>query len=89
MVCTFFRWPRLAAIPVVFLAFLGFCYLFYAGYLTLMTTHTVSGVSVIVRNFVLYLSLPLGVYWWVTEGPGALFEVFRKKLVCRLVKPRS
>lgn len=33
---------------------------------------------VLVQNYALVLALPLGIYWWATEGPGAVFEAFRR-----------
>jgi hypothetical protein len=32
----------------------------------------------VLKNFAIYLSIPLGAYWWLTEGPGALFDAFRR-----------
>lgn len=32
------------------------------------------------KFFLFYLTLPLGVYWWATEGPGALFELAMRQL---------
>jgi len=26
----------------------------------------------------MFLSIPLGIYWWITEGPGAIFDAFRR-----------
>lgn len=35
------------------------------------------------QNFALYLSVPLGVYRWLTEGPGALFDSIRRWIQAR------
>jgi len=48
------------------------------GYIELVTTHSMPSVLSVLKNFVIYLSVPLGVYWWLTEGPGALFDSFRR-----------
>lgn len=77
-VCKTFGWPRLAAIPVVFLFGFGlFCGLSWA-YIEWFTTQSMPRFGELVKNYVIFLSLPLGVYWWLTEGPGALFDVGRR-----------
>jgi hypothetical protein len=32
----------------------------------------------ILRNHALFLAVPLGVYWWATEGPGAACDALRR-----------
>ncbi|MFM7182355.1 MAG: hypothetical protein ACKO2G_12945 [Verrucomicrobiales bacterium] len=81
--CVVFRFPRLAAIPVVFLAGFVFSYLIYWAFIVTLTTHPMPSALVVLKNFSIYLSIPLGAYWWLIEGPGALFEVF-----CRWLRPR-
>jgi hypothetical protein len=76
--CGLFRLPRIAAIPVVCFTAFVFSYLNYWAYIELVTTHSMPSTSTVLKNFVIFLSVPLGVYWWVTEGPGALFDVFRR-----------
>jgi hypothetical protein len=70
LVCGVAGWPRLAAIPLVFISGFLFSY-------------------VILQNYALFLSVPLGVYWWVTEGPGAIFEAFRRWRAKRRLKSLS
>jgi hypothetical protein len=35
-------------------------------------------VAVVLKNFAMFLSIPLGIYWWITEGPGAIFDACRR-----------
>lgn len=76
--CGLFRLPRIAAIPVVCLAAFLLSYLIYWAFIELGTTHSMPSVLTVLKNFGIYLSVPLGIYWWLTEGPGALFDAFRR-----------
>jgi hypothetical protein len=76
--CTLLKLPRLAAIPIVTVVAFVLSYLIYWGYIELVTTHSMPSVWIILKNFAIFLSLPLGIYWWLTEGPGALFDSFRR-----------
>jgi hypothetical protein len=81
--CGMFRLPRLAAIPVVFLAAFVFSYLLYWAFIEMLTTHPMPPVGTVLKNFAICLGIPLGIYWWLTEGPGALFQVFWRWSVSR------
>ena len=76
--CALFKLPRLAAIPIVTAAAFGLSYFMYWGYIELVTTHSMPPAMLIVKNFVILLSVPLGIYWWITEGPGAIFDTCRR-----------
>ena len=76
--CVLLKLPRLAAIPIVTVAAFCLSYLIYWGYIELVTTHSMPSLWIILKNFAIYLSVPLGFYWWFTEGPGALFDSFRR-----------
>jgi hypothetical protein len=76
--CGLLKLPRLAAIPIVTVAAFVLSYLIYWGYIELATTHFMPSVWTILKNFGIFLSVPLGIYWWLTEGPGALFDSFRR-----------
>lgn len=78
--CGLFGFPRIAAIPVVFAAAFFLSYLLYWGYIELGTTHSMPSAWAVLKNFSIFLSIPLGIYWWLTEGPGALFDAFRRML---------
>ena len=75
--CRVFRLPRVVAIPVVTVAAFLLSYVTYWVY-NGDTVHTMSSLLTVLKNFVIYLSIPLGAYWWLTEGPGALFDSFRR-----------
>lgn len=66
--------PRLSAIPVVFIS--GF--LFSYGIYWAFASDPMPSLWLILGNYVMFLSVPLGVYWWVTEGPGAIFDAVRR-----------
>ena len=70
--------PKLAAIPIFTVAAFGLNYMVYWGYIDFVTTHSMPSVWAVLKDFAIYFSLPLGVYWWVTEGPGAIFDSFRR-----------
>ncbi len=82
--CRVFNLPKLAAIPVVFVSAFALSYLLYWAYIMALTTHPMPSTWIVLKNFTIFLSLPLGAYWWLTEGPGALFDAFRRWLGCRL-----
>lgn len=73
-----FRLPRIAAIPVVSIAAYLLSYLIYWVYIEMVTTHSMPSMLTVLKNFAIYLSIPLGAYWWLTEGPGALFDAIRR-----------
>jgi len=75
--CGLLKLPRLAAIPIVTVAAFVLTYVVYWGYIELVTTHPMPSAATVLKNFAIYLSVPLGAYWWLTEGPGALFDSFR------------
>jgi hypothetical protein len=84
--CSALNWPRLAAIPIVFLAGFALSYLHYAAYIEWVTTHSMPPVANVFKNYCLFISIPMGLYWWLTEGPGALIDVFRRWLKNRRSK---
>jgi hypothetical protein len=76
--CGLLKLPRLAAIPFVTASAFGLSYLLYWGYIELVTTHSMPSAAVVLKNFAMFLSIPLGIYWWITEGPGAIFDTCRR-----------
>jgi len=76
--CAMLKLPRLAAIPFVCAAALLLSYLLYWAYIEQVTTHPMPSAWIVLKNSALFLSAPLGIYWWLTEGPGALFDAFRR-----------
>jgi hypothetical protein len=80
---TCLRLPRLAAIPFVFLAAVLLSYLAYYGFIELLTTHSMPPIWTVCSNFVIYLSIPLGIYWWLTDGPGAIIDLIRRRFSAR------
>ena len=76
--CGLLRLPRIAAIPVVCLAAFILSYLAYWAYIELITTYSMPSTWTVLKHFGIYLSVPLGIYWWLTEGPGALVDAFRR-----------
>lgn len=65
---------RFAAIPVVFASGFLFGGLIYWAF----SSDPMPPFLKILAGYAVFLSVPLGVYWWVTEGPGAVFEAFRR-----------
>ena len=81
--CALLKLPRLTAIPIVTAAAFGLSYVIYWGYIELITTHSMPSAAVVLKNFAMFLSIPLGIYWWITEGPGAIFDACRRWVVRR------
>jgi len=77
-VCGLFRLPRLLAIPIVWVSTCAFGYAVYWIHIRFMTTHPMPPASVVLFYSALCLSIPVGVYWWITEGPIALFDLGRR-----------
>ena len=86
VLCALLRLPRLAAIPFVAAAAYGLSYLLYRAYIEWVTTHPMPDAGVVLKNFAVYLSIPLGIYWWLAEGPGAVFDAFRCWLRARAAR---
>ena len=84
-----FGLPRIAAIPVVFGSALVLSSLLYWAFIEAITTSPMPSMWVVLKNHTIVLSVPLGAYWWVTEGPGALFDVFRRWIRRRRHKDRE
>jgi hypothetical protein len=80
MACAFLKWPRFAAIPIVAIAAFGLCYALTRGYVAWVPSESMPSVAVVLKNFVIFMSIPLGGYWWVTEGPGAIVDALRRWL---------
>ena len=87
--CRVFRLPRIAAIPVVTVVAILLSYAMYWAYIEMVTTHSMPSMLTVLKNFAIYLSIPLGAYWWLTEGPGALFDAFRRWIGLRRRNKRS
>lgn len=72
--CRIFKLPKLAAIPFVLLtAFLIHWFIFS----TPGDCQTIT-LKDILAHFAVYLTIPLGVYWWLIEGPIAVFDLFKR-----------
>lgn len=78
-ICGLLRWPRLAAIPFVILTAIGLCFLMVS---LLARNSDMPGLGVweTMLFSALIPPLPLGLYWWLTEGPGAILQLLRKML---------
>jgi hypothetical protein len=76
--CTVFRLPGIAAIPFVWLSALGFSYAVFSFAAHIMTIEPAASASAPLLLFALGISIPLGIYWWLTEGPWALLELGKR-----------
>lgn len=88
-VCAWFKLPRLAAIPMVTGSAFGISYLLFWVCNPLVPTHSMPSAAVVLREFVIFVSGPLGLYWWITEGPGAIFDALRRWIRFRRNKARQ
>ncbi len=82
----FLRLPRIAAIPVVFISAFTLSHLVCWAWIELATTQAMPSSWVILKKFSLFLSIPLGIYWWLTEGPGAIYDAVRRWIRNRRIK---
>ncbi len=87
--CRVLGLPRLAAIPVVFTSGLGLSYLLCLIFVESLTSASMPSVWIVLKNFTLFLSIPLGFYWWLTEGVSALLDAFRVWILNRVRLRRS
>lgn len=62
-------WPKLAAIPFVFAAGLALWCLPMGGLLPRGASWWPG-----IRFYCIWMAVPLGGYWWLTDGPGAVLE---------------
>ncbi len=72
------KWPLITAIPFVFIAGGVLSYLLYQACIELVTTHSMPPVSTVFKNYLIYLAVPLGAYWWLTDGPFAIIDGVRR-----------
>ena len=72
--CAIFKLPRLAAIPFVSIA--GYMLCLVVVWIHVGDFQSSLGRSLFVHA--VFLSLPLGVYWWLTEGPAAIYDIWRR-----------
>jgi hypothetical protein len=83
LLCGWLRWPKFAAIPIVFITAFGIeCLL--CGSFARSIDQDIPGVWGMFKFHGLIVSLPLGAYWWMTEGPGALADALRRWLRKRI-----
>lgn len=76
--CWLTNWPLITAIPIVCLSAFTLTYLISTIFSLGFTPQTNPSITVILKNFTLYLSIPLGAYWWLTEGSSAVLDAFRR-----------
>ncbi|MGJ8643526.1 MAG: hypothetical protein ACSHX9_08980 [Luteolibacter sp.] len=84
--CWLTQLPLLAAIPVVAISAFGLSYLLAALVPVAFLDESMPSVWIILKYFTLYLSIPLAIYWWLTEGPGALSDAIMRWLASRSEK---
>ena len=80
VVCHEFGWSRFAAIPFVFVGALGLSWGWHYLFIENLTTHLMPPFSTVFQGFVVYLSVPLGAYWWLVDGPVAAVDMIRRLL---------
>ncbi|MBK8040433.1 MAG: hypothetical protein IPK22_25365 [Verrucomicrobiaceae bacterium] len=74
------RFPQIASIPVVFGVGALLSYLAYGLYIATVTTHSMPPATTVFLNYCIYLSIPLGAYWWIVDGPFAVVDGLRRWL---------
>lgn len=84
--CWLTQFPLLSAIPVVAISAFGISCLISMLVPSVILDKTAPSVWVVLKYFSLYLSIPLTIYWWLTEGPGALTDAIMRWLAGRSEK---
>ena len=87
--CWFTAWPQMTAIPIVFASAFALLYLVYLLSPALLLEAPVPSPWVVLKNFTLFLSVPLAIYWWLTEGFGALTDAIMRWLADRSEKTQQ
>jgi hypothetical protein len=78
VVCGVFRLPKLAEIPIVWAAACLLGYALSLICLRVMIPESMPGNAQAMIASVMFLSIPVGIYWWLTEGPFALFDLGKR-----------
>lgn len=76
--CRLFKLPKIAAIPFVFVSAFAISALVFHLTDGLGSSSSSTPFWVMLENFSLFLAVPLGAYWWLTEGPGAMIDAIRR-----------
>lgn len=84
--CWLTQFPLLAAIPVVAISAFGISCTISMLFPSVILDKTAPSVWVVLKYFSLYLSIPLTIYWWLTEGSSALTDAIMRWLACRSEK---
>ncbi|QTN31091.1 hypothetical protein HZ994_01705 [Akkermansiaceae bacterium] len=85
--CRLFKLPKFAAIPFVVLVAFALSHCLFWFFVSQMTTHPMPPTWIILEKFCLFLTIPLGAYWWITEGPGAILDAIRRIIAKRRTIP--
>ncbi len=73
--CRLTRLPKLAAIPVVLISAVAIVMLMRMALEAISSHATASIFHEMEAGDFLLLAVTLGIYWWLTEGPGAIWEL--------------
>lgn len=87
--CWLTQLPLLAAIPVVALSAFAFSYLISALVPLSFLDEPVPSAWVTLKYFILCLSIPLAIYWWLTEGINALSDAIMRWQATRSEKTEA
>ncbi|SKA85525.1 hypothetical protein SAMN02745166_01162 [Prosthecobacter debontii] len=72
------RCPQFAAVPIVFIAGFGLTWLMGVLYADHITTSPRPELESVLWSYLLFFSLPLGLYWWLVEGPWAFLDFLQR-----------
>lgn len=87
--CWLTQLPLLTAIPVVALSAFCFSYLISMLVPIAFLDEAAPSVWVTLKYFTLILSVPLAIYWWLTEGIDALSDAIMRWLAIRSEKAEA
>lgn len=86
IVCRLTRWHWLAGIPFVLGAAFGLSYFLYWLYIINITTHSMLPALIVLKNFLIFISVPLGAYWWVTKGLAGAMKTLAEFVIRKFVR---
>jgi|GEM_PF-2200566 len=74
LACSFFRLPKISAIPLAFVG--GFLLTWWTSWFwaAVLPQFDPPPFLQVASFYLLYLTVPLGAYWWLTEGPLAVVD---------------
>ncbi|MCH2175902.1 MAG: hypothetical protein MK193_09265 [Lentisphaeria bacterium] len=76
--CKKFKLPNIYAPPIVFATAVFLSFHSYRFFAEIMDLNQVSDPMEFLKYFLLYATLPLSIYWLISEGPVAVWDLLKR-----------